>query len=333
MIFLTDPHSFNYYYSEDIREIIFHKNSSLLRLLKIIGIFYKPLSYFICWISLFYILFKKKVSVVHFQWLSLYEKVNIELLLIKILRNYDVKIIYTVHNVVPHNSKNQIDRYLKLYNQFDYLICHNEATKMEIEEKIHDSTKIKVIPHGIFTTNSNSNSVNTEKKLLLYGFISEYKGFDLLIKASSQILEHSLKIKVIGKIEKKYFKEIESDLSKSSIECLFDYISSDKLDDYIMESDILVFPYKKISQSGALLKALGTGKIVVCSDLPAFRELMGDNGLYFNLKDNEGLSKLLKYVLDNFDELKQRFEEASKKYLEQFSWEKVAQTTYNLYKL
>jgi len=40
MIFLTDPHSFNYYYSEDIREIIFHKNSSLLRLLKIIGIFY-----------------------------------------------------------------------------------------------------------------------------------------------------------------------------------------------------------------------------------------------------------------------------------------------------
>ncbi len=50
------------------------------------------------------------------------------------------------------------------------------------------------------------------------------------------------------------------------------YVSTDLMLDYYAVSAIVVFPYKAISQSGALMTAVGLGRPTVVTPLPGFLE-------------------------------------------------------------
>ena len=52
-------------------------------------------------------------------------------------------------------------------------------------------------------------------------------------------------------------------------------VSDQEFSDYANASDILLFPYRSVTGSGALLAALTLGKGVIASDLPFFRDVLG----------------------------------------------------------
>jgi len=49
----------------------------------------------------------------------------------------------------------------------------------------------------------------------------------------------------------------------------------------------------------APMEAMAVGIPILVSDIPVFREVFGDNALYFNLNDHNGLSQLLTDIIDN----------------------------------
>jgi len=80
-----------------------------------------------------------------------------------------------------------------------------------------------------------------------------------------------------------------------------------------------------------VLEAMSLRCLVVASDIPAFREIAGDNALYFNPGDNNDIYLKLKDVLENVEKYKEeRLEKALKK-SQQFSWGKAAAQTLNIY--
>lgn len=52
------------------------------------------------------------------------------------------------------------------------------------------------------------------------------------------------------------------------------FVAEQKLDYEINESDVIILPYRSISQSGVLLLSLYFKKPIITSDLPSFKETL-----------------------------------------------------------
>ena len=105
----------------------------------------------------------------------------------------------------------------------------------------------------------------------------------------------------------------------------------------IEESDLIVLPYREISQSGVLMLTINFGKPLLVSNLPTFVEtLSGDynndnSNFYFENGSPQSMCCMLKKHIDNLidiDSMKKQISHLSQLY----SWANSAQMTYDVYK-
>src|SRR5690606_30812189 len=93
----------------------------------------------------------KRTSIVHLQWLPLAQKgYRIESRFIRKIRSFGVRVVLTVHNVLPHGaSKRHAEIYKGVYGLVDALICHTESSKKILIEQFGiEPERVHVIPHG-----------------------------------------------------------------------------------------------------------------------------------------------------------------------------------------
>ena len=66
-------------------------------------------------------------------------------------------------------------------------------------------------------------------------------------------------------------------------------------------ADVVVYPYRAITTSGALATGLALGKTILASDLPVFRELLTDteNALLVNPENTDALASALLRLIDD----------------------------------
>jgi D-inositol-3-phosphate glycosyltransferase len=90
---------------------------------------------------------------------------------------------------------------------------------------------------------------------------------------------------------------------------------------FFQESKIVVLPYLEIYSSGVLLRALGYGKPVIVSDLPAFLEVVdNDNSFIFKSGCSYSLANVITESLLNSNLRGQKKENAKKLVEEKLSW-------------
>ena len=110
----------------------------------------KPLSYLLSQLILLYYIIKTRPSVIHFQW---FKFPIVDYFLLKIISLFlnKVKIVYTVHNVLPHNTVNTHKYiYEKIYKIVHKIIIHDQYSKNILSKSFNiKPLKIHVIPHGI----------------------------------------------------------------------------------------------------------------------------------------------------------------------------------------
>ena len=98
-------------------------------------------------------------------------------------------------------------------------------------------------------------------------------------------------------------------------------------------ADVVVYPYRAITTSGALATGLAFGKTILATDLPVFRELLVD-GVSASLvtPDKDALAKALLALLSN-PELRRTFSNAIRE-LEfgESSWKQIALETLSVYR-
>lgn len=237
---------------------------------------------------LFFYLLLKKIDVLHFQWLPFLEISSIERFFMKVLSivSPKTKFILTVHNIYPHNcsEKGQV-RYKKRFSliekYFDNFILHLECSKNEFcAEFLIDPVRCYVIPHGVFTPKNLvvKPHVRGEKlNLIMYGNQSYYKGTDVLVDALSLLpddVKKQVHTTIVGKTAPDYLSLLREKGLGLDIEWIPEFVPDDFLYEKIMESDVIVLPYRKISQSGVLLLALCFEKVIITSDLPSFKETL-----------------------------------------------------------
>lgn len=219
-----------------------------------------------------FLLKQKEDSVVHFQFF----RFKLDILFLCFLHLLRIRIVYTAHNVLPHEEK-KADYFLYsiLYRAADGIITHSGGIKEKLVSRFNiPPNKVTVIPHGNFDSYLPKKTITKEEArkdfnlsikddvLLFFGYIREYKGLDLLLNAFKLILEKKPDTVLIiagfpatKQLYDKYIREVNL-LPKKNIKATFNFIPSEDVPKYFISADFVVLPYKKIDHSGIVHMAI-----------------------------------------------------------------------------
>jgi glycosyltransferase involved in cell wall biosynthesis len=234
-------------------------------------------------------------DILHVQYLPFLERgFRFELWFLRWVRRFGIRVVYTVHNATRQDAPGQgRPIFRRAYQLADALICHGEAARTELERDFQIAAdKIWVIPHGpLFHDGPQLSPQDARSKLglrqeeplvLCLGVISEYKGIPFLLDAWKKLKaagsEGRLLIagtgdqRILTEIREKTVAEGLSD----SVSLWLQFIPVEQLPLLHQAADILVYPYKAGTTSGALLTGLNYGRAVVATKLPFFLEHLQD---------------------------------------------------------
>lgn len=305
----------------------------------------------IAYIRLCIYILKFKPSIFHLQWLpflSLGTKgANIDLFFLTLIKKLssNTKMVFTIHNMCPHGMSegDRVD-YNPVFSNalklFDHFVVHTEVTKNEVVDTFCvNSNQVTVVHHGVFVP---KNVTFTDKqwdskkvKLIMYGSQNWYKGTDIFLQALAILpdeYKQNITVSICGSIDSATKAKCSMINTNCDIEWMPFYLDDDLLYSQINSADIILLPYRRISQSGVLLLALATKRLIITSDLPTFKETLSsyDNDMFFESENPQSLSDLLCRFLSgeiDRDKLHYKLENLSNLY----SWKESAQKTLKIY--
>ncbi|MBO6793291.1 MAG: glycosyltransferase family 4 protein [Balneolaceae bacterium] len=256
---------------------------------------------------------KDRNAILHYHWLEFQDwksalGIIYKLLCIGIFTAFGGKVIWTVHNLYPHNKK-WISLHKKIYRwmarKADRLIVHSSsAMKIVSDEYGIDSGKIAVLPHPKFPTKeinktqaiSNLNSdfgIQLKSGIPLIGCIgaiSDYKGIPRLIEMISQV--SSPKQLLIAGYVKKGMQNVDQQIHGYSdkfawLEYQSGFISEKNLAEIMNALDLCVFNFGDILTSGGIEMALSYNKLILAPRLPALLEYEENERVHLFSSDEE----------------------------------------------
>jgi glycosyltransferase involved in cell wall biosynthesis len=292
-----------------------------------------------------------KPDIVHVQWIPLVRRLPFEMWFLRIVKKLGIKLVYTAHNVLPHDTGTAlVPVFTRVYREMDAIICHTEeARRRLIREFSVDPERVSVIAHGPLLHDAKLRSVQASKaqlsipenKVLVVwqGIVRSYKGLDFLLESWRKVEALALNayLLVAGTGDSGLLEAIKQQVYRlhleESVRLDFRFIPDEELPTYYQASDILVYPYKEVTTSGALMTALAYGKPIVATALPSFREVLRDQNTAFlvNYGDVDGLADALTKLIQNSKEREYLARGvASSKNFEN-SWTHIARQTRQVY--
>jgi glycosyltransferase involved in cell wall biosynthesis len=205
-------------------------------------------------------------DVVHVQWLHM---PRYDLRWVERLRR-DRPVVFTAHNVLPHEGEADSERRRALYGAFDRVVVHTRKGAGQVEEFGIHADRIVRIPHGTFDAPPASEiTPPSGRTLLFYGLIRRYKGLDVLIRALPQIADARLVVAGDPLDPVRPLRALARELGvEDRIDWRLGYLPTDEVAKLMRDATIAVFPHRGgESASGTLATALGHGRPVVVTDV------------------------------------------------------------------
>jgi len=232
-------------------------------------------------------------DVIHVQVLPMLKwRLPLDFWFLEFCRKRGSKIVLTVHDLLPHDTGEAHKKtFLELYRMVDRLICHSDHIRARlVAEFSMPEEKVSVIPHGPFFYDMPAASSDMppgfEQKpgtvlVLWQGIIFPYKGIDLLLRAWQRVEAHDgdCRLAIVGTGAPELLEEIREQvksLGLKRVQLEPRFVSARELVALYRAADVVVYPYRAITTSGALATGLALGKTIVASDLPVFREILTD---------------------------------------------------------
>jgi glycosyltransferase involved in cell wall biosynthesis len=163
--------------------------------------------------------------------------------------------------------------------------------------------------------------------LLFFGYIRNYKGLDILIRAFSdnRLRGRNLKLIVAGEFyenETLYRNLVmESGLEKDVI-FYNHFIPDPEVGLFFSGADLVVQPYKSATQSGVTQIAYYFDKPMLVTDVGGLKEIVQDGKCGYVVEPDPG--KIADAILDYFDNNRENaFTQCVRKEKERFSWNKM----------
>ena len=306
---------------------------------------WKSIEVLVNYLYISFLLLFKHYDVVHLQWLPFLEYVGIEKYFLKLFHLFSPKtnFVLTQHNLYPHNSSNSkkekyYNRMQEIKRYFSHFIVHTESSKDAFcKEYGIDNKKVSVVSHGLFEpqTMPNRKTPSNPIRLLIFGNQTKYKGTDILIDAIALLPEDIRKkihLTIAGQTDTELYAAKKVLAGHLGIEWIAHFLSNEELNQLIVDADILLLPYRAISQSGVLLLSLSFKKHLIVSDLPSFVETLEGypDECFVKVGSADSLAKAITLYVDGKVDLEKE-RAVNQLLLEKYSWKRSAQKNIELY--
>ena len=231
---------------------------------------------------------REKFDIIHVQWALV---PVIDKMFFKRAKKYVKKLVYTAHDVIPHDgNKNKIKQLGSLYQEPDCIIVHGYYCKLEMHHYFPQiSKKVYIQKHGVYEKKETTLSEKVKKKhgalvkrkntviFSVIGQIGEHKGVDLVLKAWKKYQDlENVTLLVAGKTLDPYkekFKQYE-DYCKNTPNIYFynQRFDAEEENLFYSISDIILLPYRKASMSGVVFSAVQYNKTILTTGAGCIRE-------------------------------------------------------------
>ncbi|MFA5088830.1 MAG: glycosyltransferase family 4 protein [Candidatus Omnitrophota bacterium] len=287
--------------------------------------------------------FRIKTKIIHAQWWS-FPLAPIYIIVLGISKIRHKKIVLTIHNVLPH-EKNFLKILLNksVFYLGDEYIVHTKKNCQDLRKIIKDKT-IHVVPHGLIfpplqdISKEKARDIlhipRSDKILLCFGHIRDYKGLDVAIKALSLIKDPQVKLLVAGKCWEdwqKYDNLITQYNLSDRVYLKLDFISMPDIEPIFKASDLVLLPYKHFdAQSGVGAIGIPFEIPLIVSRTGGLQDYATDENCRINAGDFEDLAKKIEKILSD-TELYRKIKADVCSVKKQLRWDEIARKTVEIY--
>lgn len=224
------------------------------------------------------------------------------------------KIVYTVHNVNPHEQRFPILGRIAntaLFALADALHVHDKEAEQAVPRAYpfgmswysKRGKKIYVVPHGSYIGAYPDHCSKEEARArlgldeqafvyLFLGQVRRYKGIEDLITAFSQLQDSGCQLMIAGHVhDAAYAAELRKLVeSQPGVHTRFEYVPDSEIQYFMKACDACVLPYRDVTTSGAAVLAFSFGRPVIAPALGGFLELVSDKrGILYDPRKADGL--------------------------------------------
>jgi glycosyltransferase involved in cell wall biosynthesis len=110
------------------------------------------------------------------------------------------------------------------------------------------------------------------------------------------------------------------------------FIPDDQIQLYMNACDVVIFPYRDILTSGAVLLAMSFGRACIAPRKGCIGEVLDDTGAFlYEIDDENGLMKAMKSALDKSSHLSVMGQH-NRHLAEKYNWKHIAEMTNDIYR-
>ncbi len=252
-------------------------------------------------------------------------------------------IIVTIHDLIHEifHYEFRLDKDArpkkKILEKADRIICVSNSTKKDLLRYYNvNENKIFVIYHGKpYADLTFNNNLSYEKPFFLYvGGRKRYKNFRILLDAYSKLENIKKNFDIVCFGGGKFLKEEIEYMKKIFInpENIHQFEGGDNLlVSFYKNCEALIYPSKYEGFGLPILEAMSLGCPILSSNTSSLPEIYGDAALTFSPDSIENLIDCIKKITSD-DDLKKNLIKKGLNREKNFSWEKCALETYNVYK-
>lgn len=217
-------------------------------------------------------------------------------------RNKKTKVISILDNVIPHEKRIGDLSLIKYFvNSADAFIAMSKSVLNDLDK--FDTKKPRFFnPHPLFDNFGEpilkteayeklGLEINTEY-ILFFGFIRDYKGLDLLLKAIADERVRNLNIRLIIAGEfytdsKPYLELIENLKLHDKIILKTDFIPDNEVRNYFCAADLVTQPYKHATQSGVTQICYHFNRPMLVTNVGGLPEIVPNEKVGYVVEPNE----------------------------------------------
>ncbi|MFH0894333.1 MAG: glycosyltransferase [Bacteroidota bacterium] len=255
----------------------------------------------------------------------------------KAKKNKHTKVISILDNIIPHEKRFGDRMFTKYFiKPVDGFVAMSESVIKDLDT--FDTVKPRVFcPHPLYDNfgavmprNEALEKLKLDpafRYLLFFGFIRDYKGLDILLKAfaDSSVEKLPLRLLVAGEFysdPKPYHELIQTLHLKDRVDLFTDFIPDDQVPLFFSACDLVIQPYKHATQSGVTQIAYHFGKPMVVTDVGGLAEIVphGKAGYVVNPEPSAIAEAIVDFFANHkMEVLTAGVEEEKKKY----AWENM----------
>jgi glycosyltransferase involved in cell wall biosynthesis len=268
---------------------------------------------------------------------------------------YNRPYIVTIHDLILHHfatgeatTRSQLLYFLKL--QAYKFVIQTSAQKAKKIITVSSSTKEEIIKHlkvppkkiavtyeGVELKSPAISTQKPNKYFLHVGNLYPHKNMNIILYAIKKIKGEeniSINLSIVGKEDHFYFKykkKVEELGLENQVKFLGE-VTDSELQNLYKNSLAYISPSLMEGFDLPTVEAMTNNCLVLASDIPVHHEICQEAAVYFNLKDEKDLIQKLKEI---YNKGKESYIEKINKgnaLTQKFTWQKMAQSTLEIYK-